>query len=215
MHSFRREAGIDEGDALRLCLGEAEVALADFFIKFTGLALHAVQFTPGGVDALPSGGCIEVQQDGELGEGATGGEGVDGGDGGQRQSTGEALIDGGRVEEAVENDENAFSKHGADFFPDDLSPAGGEEEQLSLMRQALTFFGMLEQVADLLADGSATRLSEHNDAVACGFEMPLKHLDLRGLAATFRTFEGEQKTGRWRDVWHDKKWLTWAGERPF
>ena len=50
-------------------------------------------------------------------------------------------------------------------------------------------------MADFLADLGATRLTQHDDTLSAGFEMLLKQADLRGLAAAFRAFEGEQETG--------------------
>ena len=63
------------------------------------------------------------------------------------------------------------------------------------MRHGVSLFRMLEEVADFLADLGAAGLTQDDDALAAGFEMLLKQADLRGLAAAFRAFEGEQETG--------------------
>jgi len=195
MHGFRRAVSIDNGDTLGLGSSEAEIPLADLFIKLAWLALHTVKLSPGGMDALPSGGGFEIEKDREVRQRAANSEGIDGIHGLQRQTTGDALIHGGGVEEAVENDKDSLGEQWSDFFSHNLRPAGGEEEKLGLVRHGVSLFRVLEEVADFLADLGAAGLTQDDDALAAGFEMLLKQTDLRGLAAAFRAFEGEQETG--------------------
>jgi hypothetical protein len=60
---------------------------------------------------------------------------------------------------------------------------------------SMAFFGMLEQVADAFADLGAAGFAQDFD-FAAGFFQPLtQKTNLRGFAAAFGAFEGEEEAG--------------------
>ncbi len=194
MHGLGRGGSVNDANTQWLGGGDFEIALTDFFKKGLGLAFDAVEGAACSVNALPGGGAVHVEDERELRKCATDGEGIDGANAFKRKTTRDALIDGGGVEEAVQDDKNAAFEQWADFFTNDLRAAGGEEEQLGLRSHAVAFFGVLEEMADAFTDLSAARLAQHLDFAPRTFEPILQEANLRGFATAFGTFEGEEKT---------------------
>lgn len=115
-------------------------------------------------------------------------------DGFGRDLAGDTLIDGGGIEEPVGNDNSAGSEGGKDFFPHELSSAGGEEKNLGLGGHGPAFFGMLKEMTDVFSDGSASWLAYEKRLVASSNEQIDESPDLRTLAAAFRTFKTNKET---------------------
>ncbi len=118
-------------------------------------------------------------------EGAADGEGVDGGDALFWEAAGDALVDGGGVEEAVEEDDGAGGEQGLDFFADELGAGGGEEEEFGFGGHAGPFRGVLQEVADGFANGGASGFPHEFGRVAVLFEAGAEEADLRGFATAF------------------------------
>ena len=156
--------GVDDFHAGWLCAGDFEITLANFFEEGLRLAFDAVEFASGLMDALPGGGAVHVEHKGQMRQRSADGESIDGADTFKRQAAGDALIDGGGVEEAIEYDKRAGFEERADFFPNDLCTTGGKEEQFAFRSHAVTFFGMLEEMTDALADLGAAGFAQNLDA---------------------------------------------------
>jgi hypothetical protein len=114
---------------------------------------------------------------------------IDGAHAFKREAASDALIDGGGVEEPIKDDEGAGFQQWADFFADELSAAGGEEQKLGLRGHGCSFFGVLKEMADAFAKLRAAGLTQDHDNATRSFEPRTKQSDLRGLAAAFRAFE--------------------------
>ena len=136
-------------------------------------------------DATAGGIGVHVEEEGEVREGAADGEGVDGGDALFGETAGDALVDGGGVEEAVEEHDGAGGEQGLDFFADELGAGGGEEEEFGLGGHAGPFGGVLEEVADGFANGGASWFTHELGQVAVLFEAGAEEADLRGFATAF------------------------------
>ena len=141
-------------------------------------------------------GGVEIEQEGEIGAGFADGEFIDEIHGGEIEAPGDALVDGGGIEEAIRDDPGAGGEGGLDDLADQLRAAGGEEEQLGLRDHAAAFLGELEQVADGLAEGRAAGLAGEEDGVAGLLQPGGEAADLRGFTAAFRAFEGDEDAVR-------------------
>ncbi len=136
-------------------------------------------------DATAGGVGVHVEEEGEVREGAADGEGVDGGDAFFGKAAGDALVDGGGIEEAVEEHDGAGGEQGVDFFADELGAGSGEEEEFGFGGHAGAFRGVLEEVADRFTNGGASGFAHEFGRVAVLFEAGAKETDLRGFATAF------------------------------
>jgi len=178
-------------------LGDGEVAVSDGFVKGEGLLFHAVALVVGfgaGSQAGKALRAVHVKKEGDVGEPRTGGKTVDALDGGAGDPAGDALVDGGGIEETIRDDDVPGGEGGEDFFADQLGAAGGKEEEFGFGRHGAIIGRVLEEVADVFADGGAAGLADEEGFMPGGVERFNEVADLRALAATFRTFETDEET---------------------
>ena len=108
----------------------------------------------------------------------------------------DALINRGRIEEAIGDHDGALLERGPDHFAHELAAAGFEKQQLGLRRHGKTFRRELEEVANLFADRGAAGLARDEHRQAGLFEARREPLDLRRFPATFRAFECDKHAAR-------------------
>ena len=181
-------------EAIGLGCGELKVACADGLEEFNGFLLHPVELAIAALmdTSKPDLGW-EVDQDGEVGQGRADGKLVDGFDLVSVDGAGDALVDSGRIEEAVAEYDLPRSQGGLDQLADVLGTAGGEEEELCFGRHAVPRVVVLQQVADRLAEGRASGLAGLHDGVARCHETLFQRSDLGRFTATFAAFECDEE----------------------
>ena len=182
--------------------GEIEIPAADRFEKAFGFAFDPVRILVPAPHAHEGGCAVEIEEECHVGKADADGKGVDPGDHFRRDFPGNPLIDGCRIEKPV-GDHGASSKQRrADHFPDELGPAGGEEEELGFGCQRRSLGGMLEKVADHLAGGGAAGLAHQQRLLSQGPQSFREEADLGGLSASLRAFECEKKSFAGRACFH-------------
>ena len=189
-------AAVQHDKALGLPGCQIKVALADGLEELDGLLLHPVELAIAALaDALETDLGGEVDEEGEVGPRRADGEAVDGSNLVGIDRAGDALVNGGGIEEAVTEDDLPCGERGGNALADVLGAAGGKEEELGLGGHALARFVVLEELADGLAEGRAARLTGQHDAVAGGLKTLSEGGDLGRLSAAFAAFEGDEQTG--------------------
>ena len=84
-------------------------------------------------------GRIHIEKEGDVRKPGSSGKSVDLFDDFGRDPSGGALIDGGRVQKAVRDNDFPSVKGGKDFLPHELSTTGGKEEKLGLRLHGAAF----------------------------------------------------------------------------
>ena len=191
-----RAGAVHEDDALGHVFREEQVALADVIVEIDVLALHAVGQV-GGALLEPGEAHLggHVDHDGDIGHDVADGEAVDLRDGIGGQLAGDALINGGGIEEAVAEHVFAGEKRGRDDLAHQLRAGGGEEQQLGLGTHLVALGVVDDDVADLLADLGAAGLAGGDDVLAGLLQMGREQGNLGGFAAAFGAFEGDEFAG--------------------
>lgn len=189
-----RLRGVDEHDAAEGFPCEGEIALADGIEKRLRFAFDAVECVAGCAHALAGGGAIHVENECEIRQCGPHGEGVDGSGVSRIDAAGHALVDGGRVHEAVADDDAVFGEGWLDDFADELGAACGEEEEFGLGGEGLALRRVLEKMADRLACRCAAGFPEEKRVVARGAQVVGEEADLGGFPAALRPFECDEKS---------------------
>jgi len=180
--------------------GEFEIPSADGFEKVLGFA-----FDPVGIPvphAREGGGAVEIEEECHIREADPDGEGVDPGGHFWRDHPGAPLVNGRRIEKPVGDHGAPRIQRGADHFPDELGPAGREEEKLGFGGQRRAVGGMLEEVTDHLAGRRPSGLTHQQRILPPRPQGFRKEPDLGGLPASLRTFEGQEKSFAGRACFH-------------
>ena len=186
--------GIDEHDAARGFFGEGEVALADGVEKRLRFAFDAVEFVSGGAHAAAGGRAVHIENECEIRQGGSHGKAVDLGGVCRIDAASHALVDGGRVHEAV-TDHNAPGGEGwLDDFAHELGAARGEKEEFGLRGECLALRRVLEKMTDGLSRRGAAWLAEKEWIDARGAQVVGKEADLGGFPAALGAFECDEKT---------------------
>lgn len=189
-------------DAVGFAGGELEIPAADGSEKILGFAFDPVRVLVSPPHAGEGRGPVEIEEECHVGEADADGEGVDPGGHFRGDLPGNALIDGRRIEKPVGDHDAPRKQRGADHFPDELGPAGGEEKKFGLGSQRLPLGGMLEEMADHLAGGRSTGLAHQQRVPPPGPQGFRKEADLGGFPTTLRAFECEEKSFVGRACFH-------------
>ena len=135
---------------------------------------------------------VHIEEKGDIGEGLADGVAVDRARHGRIELAGNALVNLGRIVEAVADHHIAASQRGADDFANVLCAARSEKKQLGFRHEAVAFRCMLQKVAHTVPGGRASRLA-CGQAGVTGFAQPCgEPANLRGFAAALGAFESDK-----------------------
>jgi hypothetical protein len=105
-----------------------------------------------------------------------------------------ALIHGRGVQEAIRNNNLALLEGRNNDLANELSSAGGKEQQFGLRDHCVPLGRVLQQVPDALADWRSARFADHDRPFAFGREPFAKQVDLGALAASLSPLEADEET---------------------
>jgi hypothetical protein len=172
-----------------------KIAAAHCFVEFSRLLFHSVAI-PGRTAGEPLMGFarIHVEKEGDIRKSGSGSEPVDHLNDLSGNSSGDTLIDRGRIKKTIRDDDLACIEGRKERLADQLCTAGGEEQELGLDCHVMALEGMLQEMPNALADGRAARFANHHgrdSRARKGFD---QQLYLCALAAPLGTLESDKET---------------------
>src|SRR5690606_15173371 len=147
----------------------------------------------GVVEAFPTRGGVEVEQDGEVGQEVFCRPEGDVAHGFGAEPAADALVGDGGVEVAVHDDDLPALERGPHLLGDVLGAARGEDERLGAGGDVVS--AVQDDLAQLVTDAGAAGLPGAGDGVSGIHEPLLEQLRLRRLAAAVATLEGDEDAG--------------------
>ncbi len=176
--------------------GQKQVALADGVVELNVFLLHAVRKLAGALfGASEADGGGDVDDHGNVRHKVSHGELVDHPDGVVGEVAGDALVNGGRVQVAIAEDEVAGVEGRLDDLTDELGSARGKEEEFGFGADFTGGGVVFQEVSNGLADGSATGFAGDGYVVPEVPKAARQAVDLGGFATAFTPLKGDELSG--------------------
>ena len=102
---------------------------------------------------------VDIEDEGEVGPAIADGDGVQVPDHFLVEPARHALVNGGRIGEAIGDDDGAAVERGLNNLPNELAAARLEKEQLGLRRHRHALRRELQEMTDLFANRRPARLA--------------------------------------------------------
>ena len=181
-------------DAVRFTSGEIEVSEANGLKEVLGFAFDTIGCLLAACKTLECGSAVEIEKESHVRQAGADSESVNLRGDLRRDLSGNALIDGRRVEKSVGDHDAAMSEGGADDFPHKLGAAGGEKEKFCLRNEGHPLGSMLEQMANCLARRRPARFPHKKRIVAESTQGVGQQADLRRFSAALGPFKSEKNS---------------------
>jgi len=196
---LNRSSGIDGSDAIRLARCQFAVGATDGFIKGSWFLFHPVD-SGSGTNAPPyarAGGFdIEIKEKREIRRAFSNRERVQAADHLRVKATGDPLVNGGGIGEAIGNNHGATVKRGLNDFSHELAAAGFKKEQLCLRRHGHAFWDKLQEMANPFTNCGSARFARHKEGHVGVPQAGGQQTHLGGFSAALGAFEGDERQAR-------------------
>jgi hypothetical protein len=196
---LNRSGGIDCSDAIRLARRQFAVGATNGFIKVGWFLFHPVD--PGsGTNAphYPRAGRfdIDIKEKREIRPAFSDRECVQAADHLVAKSSGNPLVNGGGISEAIGNYYGATVERRLNDFSHQLAAAGFKKEQLGLGRHGHAFWDKLQEMANPFTNRGSARFASHKEGHVGVPQARGQQTHLGGFSATLGAFEGDERQAR-------------------
>src|SRR6185295_12700986 len=189
---FRRAAGIDQNTTLRICRRDVTERLAQSCVECIIEALEAVFMRAAARSrAFQSLTRIKIKHQRQIGRELSERRFLQAIDGIDADTARHALIDIGRIREAVRDHPIALGQRGLDNARHVIDASGKKQQCLGQRRPPLGFT-LNEQLADFFGTRRAAGLARERHAMAPPFQGRFQQTSLSGFAGALSSFETDE-----------------------